>query len=209
MPTTTFDPAHKSPLIALSGGNLTADSSASGVTGTTVRSTTGKSGTEKSRVELTIVSGIEVDAVAVGIANASFVIPGTSLGADTNSFGYYSSTEILYNLSIVGSGEAYFNGDTVYIELDRGAQTATFGRVGGSAGVTVGISGLGAGAYYVAIEIPFDADVIVANFGGSPLLGVPSSGFTAWDPASGGADAAWLYAQRRRTLFSQRRKTKS
>lgn len=194
---TTFDPATKPPLAVLLNGNLTMKpSGASGESGIVVRSTTGKSGSERGYAEFKLDS---TDAGSfgpvVGLINSSFVIGTDDVGLNTNSFGYFSTLaggDVYYDSSPVAGVGGYVAGDTVFVQLDRGAGTATFGIAGGGSG-SVNVSPLGAGAWYIAVQGWFDGDQWTGNFR-DPFVRTP-----AWDPPRGGGGVAIRRFYRRST----------
>lgn len=193
MANTTWNPADKSSVVALSGGNLTATTTTTG-TGGGVRSLISQSsGKYYYEIQMTVwVSSSS----GPGAANASATL--TSMGnVPTNAALVYPSGAIWVNNANSGSSlGARAAGNIIGIALDLNNKQIWFrvapaGNWNGSGTANpatntggISVSSIAAGSVFAAAA-PWNVnEACVANFGDSAFSGAVPSGFTAGFPAA-------------------------
>ncbi len=188
-PGVTLNPSDKYSGITLSGGNLVAAGTATGIVRATASLSTGQA-----YFEVTVNSGASGNALAIGIANASMPLT-TALGFDSSSDSicYYDSTaSAYYNDAGLGSAPDFSNGAVVNIAVDFGAKliwmrnwstshtvwNSSSSNVPGSSG---GISfSSSTGPWFPAIGFRNTGNMTI-NFGASSFSGGIPSGFSAYN----------------------------
>jgi hypothetical protein len=110
----------------------------------------------------------------VGIANQAFTTS-TYLGANSNSWAYYSTGFKYFNASASAYGTAYSNGAVIGVALDLDAGTVTFYANGSSQGQA--FSGLTGPLFFGVSGISSTTRVV--NFGQRPFAYTAPSGFKA------------------------------
>lgn len=209
---TTWDPANRNASIALSGGNLTATSSAgSGSQNCAARATTALVG--KLYFEVTFSSSASAQYYSVGVMNGSASLSaniGASNGAAwANKLFTPSFSQIYLNGTGIGTfGLILANAQVLRVAVDRTANrvwwainnntwsgsSVWMGSNGGfndDPGTGVGGQDISTvtGAIYPAFSSAWTGDVAVLNPGPSMAYAVPS-GFSAIDAAVAGASQA-------------------
>jgi hypothetical protein len=207
---TTWNPADKNAAIALSGGNLTATSSAgSGSANCAVRATQAISTTQKQYFEVTV-SGTVGQYLSVGVMNAaaslSANIAQTNGAALVNNL-FTGSTRTYINgtQNITTAYSIFSSGQVIRVAVDRAANKIwwavnnnpwTSGAtpwIGSTSGTTddpatgtggANISGV-TGAIYPALGSAWTGDVATFNGGTAAFAYTPPTGFTGVDITSG------------------------
>jgi hypothetical protein len=164
----TLNPLNLGASATLANGNLD-HASTSGVW-TTALSTIGMT-SGKWYFEATMTSTGEQ---MVGIANQAFTTS-TYLGANSNSWAYYSTGFKYFNASASAYGTAYSNGAVIGVALDLDAGTVTFYANGSSQGQA--FSGLTGTMFFGVSGISSTTRVV--NFGQRPFAYTAPSGFKA------------------------------
>lgn len=166
---TAWNPSDKSANLTLSNGNL---SIATTNPGGMVRSALGKA-SGKWYWEVTKNGGPDL---VVGVAKAGANLS-AYLGSDVNGYGYISSNGAkVTGGGTTGYGSTYTNGDVIGVALDLDAGTLTFYKNGVSQGVAfTGLSGM----IHAAEGTTNTGDACTANFGATPFVYSPPSGFSA------------------------------
>ena len=175
--------------ITLSGGNLVAAGTATGIVRANASLATGKA-----YFEATVNSGAGGNAIAVGVANSSAPLT-TALAFDSShdAIAWYDSVGGAYfNDSALGSAPDFTNGNILNFAVDFGAQeiwlrnwststtvwNSSSSNVPGSSG---GISfGASSGPWFPAIGFRGTGQVTI-NFGATSFSGGVPSGFTAYN----------------------------
>jgi len=164
----TLNPLNLGASATLANGNL--DHASTTASWTTALSTIGMQ-TGKWYFEATMTSTGEQ---MVGVANTSFTTS-TYLGANTNSWAYYSSGVKYTNAGASSYGASYTNGDVIGVALDIDAGTVTFYKNGSSQGQA--FSGL-AGPLFFGVS-GISSTTRTVNFGQRPFAYTAPSGFKA------------------------------
>lgn len=193
MSSTTWNPSDIGSGVALSNGNLTAQTPASSDHG--VRATVSvSSGKWYWEVHIDTLTGTNL---AIGIANASWPLnASTVLGADANGLSIAFPGPNIYKGNIqVATGFSLATGDVVSFALDADAGSITLRKNGGSA-VTVSGSNVPSGPWFAAVDAAAaaGATTYTANFGATSFAFTPPAGFNGFDssllsftvPVSGG-----------------------
>jgi hypothetical protein len=137
-----------------------------------------------------------------GLANASFLMVPTQLGANNNGIGFQKEGSVWLNnaKSITGSGSnGYTAGATPALAVDFGAQKIWFystqsgnwnnAAIGSQNPATgtggISITALGSTLYPVFTAFSAGTDTAILNTGGTTFANTVPSGFSAWDGVSG------------------------
>jgi hypothetical protein len=153
---------------ALSNGNLNYAGAASGISLGTIAVSSGKWYWE------TVLTG--AGGSMTGIATATTVGSLSYVGANTNSYGYYTSGEKYTNGSGSAYGASWTTNDVIGVALDMDAGTLTFYKNNASQGTAY--SSL-TGSFVPAVGNNSTNDVGFVNFGQRPFAYTPPSGFKA------------------------------
>ena len=164
----TLNPLNLGASATLANGNL--DHASTSGAWTTALSTIGMT-SGKWYFEATMTSTGEQ---MVGIANQAFTTS-TYLGANSNSWAYYSTGFKYFNASASAYGTAYSNGAVIGVALDLDAGTVTFYANGSSQGQA--FSGLTGPLFFGVSGISSTTRVV--NFGQRPFAYTAPSGFKA------------------------------
>lgn len=178
----TWNPGDAGPNITLSGGDLTMTQSSSGWT--SVRSTIGVS-SGKYYWELKVNGPIPGSPTGIdlleGVGNAS--MPLTSwVGNNTDGYGWYFGGA-KYNggsspYCVSGGGGGYQTDDVIGVALDADNGTIKMYRNGVDCGSDM-YTGMPATTYYAAASTDNNASGFTANFGASPFVYTPPTGYIA------------------------------
>lgn len=164
----TWDPANKGVNTTLSNGNLTASNSTAGAD--TTFAAIGKT-SGKWYFEVTVSSS---SALALGVANGSQTTSQYP-GQTANAIGYGYNGLIYYNGGTPHTYSTYTSGDVIGIAYDAGAGTVTFYKNGVSQGSpTATLTGT---IYPVVGSLGSASYTVTANFGASPFIYTPPSGY--------------------------------
>jgi hypothetical protein len=164
----TLNPLNLGASATLANGNL--DHASTSGAWTTALSTIGMT-SGKWYFEATMTSTGEQ---MVGIANQAFTTS-TYLGANSNSWAYYSTGFKYFNASASAYGTAYSNGAVIGVALDLDAGTVTFYANGSNQGQA--FSGLTGPLFFGVSGISSTTRVV--NFGQRPFAYTAPSGFKA------------------------------
>jgi hypothetical protein len=185
----TFDPAHKSSDLSLSGGNLIVTCGGAQIENGIICTNSASSG--KKYCEITITSNVSNGSL-VGIANSSWAFGTTFLGQDTNGFSWQQGGPVLFNGSNQGSIQTFTNGTVCCIAVDFGNSRIWFRSNGGNwnnSGTAdpvtntggIDISVMAAGPYFIGYRVDNQTGAVVTgNFGGSAYAQTAPSGFGNW-----------------------------
>lgn len=172
----TWNPADKSALIDLSGGNLIATRSAtSSGLGAVVRSPNSSAST-KLKFEVTIGPGItSAGEAVVGLSVSGS--PTNNFLNGTTQFGWYSDGSLAVNGASGTAFDVFLSGDVLSIEIDRATNSVFLQKNGGfrSAAYT-----LSAGIYLPSASLANAGTSVTANFGGSAWVIPATSGYVGW-----------------------------
>lgn len=147
-PPLAWDPADHGGDIVASGASLVRNPPGGSVWEMARSSTTQSTGVRT--VQIAVDSTGTCDNIMVGVANGAARI-GDSLGADTNSIGYWSNGNTFFNgTKSPAAPGAYSARDTVGIQVDFGAKTARFQKNGGPWSADVSTAPLGPDVYVAA-----------------------------------------------------------
>lgn len=187
----TWDPANKSSILDLSGGNLTVTSNAAGTNGNGyhVRATTSKS-SGKWHWEVDF-GTLECN---IGFANSSFVLDNTYMGqGDGHSFGLYANGDVTIVNANTALGATAPASATVAVEIDIDAELVWFAINGdnwnnsGGADPAAGTGGISFAAAQSGPWFPLVyaypvgvGEAATANFTSVGVSKTISSGFSAW-----------------------------
>ncbi|WP_310542643.1 Ig-like domain-containing protein [Phenylobacterium sp.] len=172
-PLNAWDPSTKAASIVLSNGNVTATHGA-GAGDASVRGTQAAS-SGKMHFEVTIGQRTG-QRPGVGIVNASASM-NTYVGADSNGIALYpNGTIIASGQQLAAPGITFGPGDVIAVELDVANRLAYFQKAGGTRSTGISFSSV-VGSVYPAATITGVSDAVTANFGGSPWLVTPTSGY--------------------------------
>lgn len=181
--TTTWNPSDKNAGYSLSGGNLVATVSGAGGSFISLRAIAGISGSSKKHFEYTITTtGLQLG----GLGNVSADLNNLA-GNDGNSIGYIYNGSVQVGGPGVASLLSYTVGDTVSVEIDRGANLIWFAKNTGdwnndpSANPAAGTLGIDisvvTGTLYPMGTSFSNGSVLTANFGATAYTKAASSGF--------------------------------
>jgi hypothetical protein len=168
----TWNPSDKWANITLSGGNLTATTTAAAWDA--VRTTISKS-SGKHYFEMTITAGTTW--WIIGIWNSSATLS-FYLWSDANGWGYYTNWQ-KGNSWLVAYWATYTIGDVIGIAMDMDAGQLTFYKNNVSQGVA--FTGITGSLFGMCSLLNIGAaSSITANFGATALTYSPPGGFNAW-----------------------------
>jgi len=183
-PAATWNSADKSANITLSGGDLTATSTAAGPNN--VRSTIGKStGKFYSEHVCTFSTGAEYS-LCLGTTSAPLDQYG---GGDTTNIAFYMDGTVYYNNTLITTIQSTSSGQRVDMAVDLDADLVWWRTANGnwnnsgaaSPGTGVGGIALGvAGTVYVMASMLYNAEINVAAFAAGSWAGSNPSGYGAW-----------------------------
>lgn len=172
---TTWDGAHKTAGVSLSGVNLIATDNTGASNG--VRATNGVS-SGKMYYKFTVTVAATAGQDFYGVANSAWS-PGTWLGA--NAVGINVNTDVFSNSGSIGSIDAITLGSVVQVAVDLGANlfwakvAAGNWNANGSADPATGVGGYtftpGAGPFYPAADMETATSVNTVDFSGTPPPG--------------------------------------
>jgi hypothetical protein len=192
--TTTFDPAHTSTNITLSGGNLTVVNLIGSVNGDLARTVASHS-TGKFYNEYTVTGDSLVGYdMSLSLLNGAHGVTNATIGqgGDTGSLQNATADPNIYiNGSSVGNtGLTFASGDVYGIAVSLTAMLIWVRKNGGNWNNNAGyapdgtggidISTLTGGPFYAAVSIENPTNQWVANFGGSAYGTAAPSGYGNW-----------------------------
>ena len=166
----TWNPADKSGNIVLSGGNLVATSSGTGL----VRGTISKS-SGLYKYEVIVGSFVNPTGWRIGLARAT-----ASLSAGLNSantIGWDADGNVFDDGGIIASFDSYSPGDTLSIEVDIANQQVFLQRLGGARSSAYNII---VGPFFPAFGPDGSGNIVTANFGASAWAIPATSGYQGW-----------------------------
>ena len=180
----TWNPSDKSANITLSGGDLTATSTAGGPNN--VRSTVGKStGKYYSEHTVTHSSGAEY---SLGVATAADPLNEYG-GSYTTGIAFYMDGTVYYNSALVTTIQSTSSGQRVDMAVDLDADLIWWRTAGGNwnnsgtANPATGTGGIAlsvAGTVFVMASMLYNAEVNAAAFASGSWAGTAPSGYGAW-----------------------------
>jgi hypothetical protein len=186
--TTTWNPSDKNASITLSGGNLTAASSAGSFV--SLRAIASHS-TGKFYRENTVVQSANPNNInAGGIANSTAGLS-NYMGVDTNSVSIFGAGGVFLNNVNIATVAAYGVGDVLCDAVDLGALLIWFRTNGGlwnNSGTAnpatgaggISIASLAGGPYLPSASMDTTIDIMTANFGATAYAQSVPSGFGNW-----------------------------
>lgn len=173
----TYDPSNKSASIALSNGNLTATGTAGAWK--SVKANAGVS-TGRWYWEITIDAVVTGSMVGAGKAASSI---NNYCGVDTNGWSYGWGGLKWHNSANSAYGAAWANGDIISVAIDLIAGKIWFAKNG--VWQNSGDPAAGTGEAFSSVtgplfpqDSPYSSSGMTANFGQSPMIYTPPTGFT-------------------------------
>jgi hypothetical protein len=179
-----LNPADKSGVTTLSGGNLVATTASTGGWAN-VRATQGlSSGKWYWEATITAIGGLGQAGVGVATSGAALTLP---LGNDANGWAYYNAAQKEHGGSAPSYGATWTTGDVIGVALDMGSGSITFYKNGVSQGVAYS-SGI-TGTVYPAFGGTYSTTgtVFTCNFGQNAFAYTPPAGYSAVGLASTGS----------------------
>jgi len=181
VPAVTWNPSDKSANIALSGGNLLAQQSATNTWNGTVRATIGKS-TGKWYWEV-VVTNLNPDNSFIGAVCNSTAPLTNYCGSDANGWGYYYDGTKYHSGSSAAYGSSYATGAVIGVALDMDNGKVWFSKDGTwqasgdpAAGTNAAYTGL-TGTLYPATSLYRNNNQATGRFASSSWTGSAPTGF--------------------------------
>lgn len=174
--TNAWSPTDKGTSVTLSNSNLTAGFSATGMVRSTVFKTEGKWYWEFTPLDVS--GGLDVGVTGPTSSLETYV--GIS-GQPNDSWGYWSYGYFLNQVTTV-TALTYQVGDTIGVALDMDNKTVQYYKNSIAAGQL--ITGLGNKIYAAASTVSSGAGLVSVNFGATPFVYGPPSGFTQIAPVA-------------------------